>query len=72
MTKIRYCRTNLQQIMPCQVGWGISTETLNKCCLDEPMEENCYNIVDTEDESIPQYQCPLCGSLIKIVKGNEK
>jgi len=62
--KIRYCETILQKVYPCDIGWGNSncdgTNCTTKTCFDEPMEENCHNIVD--DECL---LCPTCGSLIK-------
>ena len=54
----RYCETILQTAFPCGCGWGSTTETTTKTCFDEPMEENCINIVDDD-----RLYCPICGSI---------
>jgi len=57
--KVRHCQSTLKQYHGCDAGWamvssGSSGKTAN--CMDEPMEVNCSNIVDTET-----YRCPTCG-----------
>jgi len=59
--RVRYCETQLQKLMPCGVGWGNSSCEKNgkinaRTCHDEPMKENCHNIVD--DNAL---RCPYCG-----------
>lgn len=55
--KVRYCLTPLRGQNPCLVGWGAADKDGCRTCQDEPIEENCHNIVDTED----YYYCPTCG-----------
>ena len=69
--RVRYCRTVLQKLLPCDVGWAdysfSLTEGINsKGCHDEPMEENCNNIVNDND-----LHCPYCGSKLGVSKDRE-
>ena len=53
--RIRYCRTEKGKIFPCSVGWcSIRYDNNNlaetKDCSDAPMEKNCNNIVEIDDE----------------------
>jgi len=61
--KIRYCWTTLHYRKPCDVGWGSANGEVIKTCHDDPMEENCKNIVNTENPVI----CPTCGTTIGII-----
>lgn len=61
--KVRYCLTTLEKLLPCGMGRGSTGDEGAKCCWDEPMEENCKNIVDTEDVAI----CPYCGTAMGVI-----
>lgn len=67
MARIRYCCTVIQGIVPCSVSGGKASSDGVGSCLDGPMEENCYNIVD--DSSFGE--CPTCGSHIKLSKADQ-
>ena len=59
--KVRYCQSILKQYRGCDVGWamvnsGAAFTARTSNCMDEPMEDNCNNIIDTET-----YRCPTCG-----------
>ena len=60
--KVRYCETKLQSSIPCGVEWWSGTRhpflgpMILKSCKDEPMEENCRNIIEAKDGV-----CPCCG-----------
>ena len=74
MAKVKYCTTPLQKYFPCQLMWSLYNgvmpiNTLDPNvrnapnvtnCTDEPMEENCKNIVDSE-----LIKCPICGGGLK-------
>ena len=59
--KVRYCQTPLEKWRVCQVGWGSWSSREKKSCMDEPMEEKCNMIVDTDC-----LRCPCCGGLINM------
>ncbi len=61
--KVRYCRTKLEKLCPCDSGRGGAGGEMVKWCHDEPMEENCRRIVDTEDAAI----CPYCGTAMGVI-----
>ena len=61
--KIRYCLTAQEKLRPCGMGWGNAGSGWTKTCWDEPIDENCRNIVDTEDVAI----CPYCGTAMGLV-----
>ncbi len=63
--RIRYCLTEGQRLKPCESGWGSYGSEGCKSCGDEPMEENCRCIVDTDNKHF----CPYCGGEIpKLAK----
>jgi len=55
----RYCDTKLEQLQPCNVGWCCypPNDSGSSSCTEEPMEQNCHNIIDTR-----YMKCPYCGS----------
>lgn len=59
--KVRYCMTPLQRLLPCGAGWANYGEDKSETCQDEPMEENCHCIMDTDN-----LHCPYCGGKIEI------
>lgn len=61
MESIKYCMTKLQQLSPCNVGWGMTDSTKVTSCFDEPKEQNCHNLIF---EGTIQ-RCPLCGQEIE-------
>lgn len=63
--KMRYCQTVLESWKRCDVGWGNSSEEGVTSCWDEPLEENCHNIVNSEDILF----CPKCGTALGSVGG---
>jgi len=56
----RYCETKLQKLIPCDSGWGAWSNIEKKDCVDDPMEKNCRNIIETDN-----MRCPFCGSEIE-------
>ncbi len=60
--RMRYCHTRLLNWNPCDVSWGYYSTKCSSTCRDEPMEENCKNIVDDDYLS-----CPTCGIPLKEV-----
>jgi len=65
--KIRYCQTILHTWKPCPIGWGSMDSGGYKDCYNEPLEENCRYVVNTEDVLI----CPTCGTALGIIGGPE-
>jgi len=59
--KKRLCHTVLQKLSPCNIGWSNYTNENSTHCLDEPMEKNCMNIVDTKN-----IHCPYCDSILGV------
>lgn len=47
---IRYCETEAEKSLPCQQRWGKMGVRGGirwvKDCINEPMEENCHNLID--------------------------
>ena len=62
--KIRYCSTTLNKENPCLCGWLGLNYIESKSCHDEPIEENCRKIVDTQDI----VYCPRCGTALGIIE----
>ena len=53
----RYCETIIQKIRPCDVGSAAyDSSGMRKSCFDEPMEKNCNNMVNENEQC-----CPTCG-----------
>lgn len=50
LVKKRYCFTTPIGLNDCPVGWGSIDERGLKSCCDEPIEDNCRNIVEIEEE----------------------
>jgi hypothetical protein len=65
--KTRYCSTVMNNLIPCQVGWGSAGGNEVASCSDLPMEENCRNIVDVEVSTKIGF-CPICGAALDIKK----
>ena len=55
--RVRHCSLlGLERLNPCKVGWGCGGYSGNKTCSDNPMEEYCKNIVDTNStEAVRAY-----------------
>ena len=58
--RVRYCETILQKWFPCDVDYTSYSKDGSLSCYDNPMEENCRNIVDNDT-----LRCPICGGKIK-------
>jgi len=58
--KVRYCDTQLQKLLPCNVGWANYSTNERSSCYDEPAIENCYHLVDPTS-----LHCPFCGTHIE-------
>lgn len=56
--KVRRCQSAIAKYGYCDAGWAMTPAATNSkaSCMDEPMEDNCNNIIDTET-----YKCPNCG-----------
>ena len=58
----RYCSTRFhKEVMPCQLGWGAMDSEGFKSCRENPIKENCNNIVDLSKS----FYCPYCGGFIE-------
>ena len=53
MKKVRYCTTYLQRLWNCPSGWVYMSTDGTNCCVDEPMEMNCRNIVEKDNPLFP-------------------
>ena len=43
---VRYCDTGFQKGASCDVGWGTIDTGGYKSCHDEPVTQNCRNLID--------------------------
>jgi len=53
---VRYCSTNLNFLVPCQVGWIDYPQEPSdniRTCKDEPCMENCRNLVSSKFADLP-------------------
>ncbi len=59
--KIRYCFTEKQKLLPCNIGWASYSSDDVRSCRDDPQEKNCHYLVDEKAKQT----CPYCGNVLQ-------